>query len=101
MAISAHRNRTVRRTSLALVGSPFADTSGRAYLFQRTSGSWAELLILRSTRGPSFVDQVGATLALRGTRGIVGAFGSDLVNVGQKAGAILFYPDLPDPDCDE
>lgn len=86
-------------STLALVGSPFADTSGRAYLFQRTSGSWDELLILRSTRGPSFTDQVGATLALRGTSGIVGALGTSQGLV-PKVGAVLFFPDLPDPDCE-
>lgn len=86
-------------STLALVGAPFK-AIGSAFLFQRTIGSWSEVLILGSTvTEPLFIPQVGETLALRGRTGIVGALGTPLDDL-PKVGAVLFFTDLLDPDCE-
>ncbi|MBL9148336.1 MAG: hypothetical protein JNM94_06545 [Phycisphaerae bacterium] len=88
-------------SSMAVVGAPFAgtDLSGRAFVYRRSSGAWNEVLILDSSSPSGPVDQLGATLALRGSQAIIGALGSSETSQMPKTGSVVFFGDLPDPDC--
>ena len=77
----------------ALVGAPFDDDKGAAYVFLRTAPGWVQLPKFTAFDG-ALSDEFGHSVALAGDVALVGAPRND--QKGTDAGAVYVF-DFPDP----